>query len=124
MAGAVVRETLHVPALNALLAVVLAPRQWESANQIASDAGITPATLSHARNGRRQLPANALDALTKVLADSVPDEKVTPALFRDALVLPERAKSGDVRSKELIAALHETQDVLTRLTRKVMTNGD
>ena len=118
------KNLLHVPALNALIAVALSPRQWESANQIASDAGVTPATLSHARSGRRQLSPTVLDSLTKVLADSVPDDKVTAQLFRDALVLPERAKPGDVRVQELIAALHETQDALTRLTRKVMTNGD
>lgn len=115
------RTILHRPALEALVRVAISPRRWTSQSELAADCGFTPSTLSSARSGQRGLSDEALAALCREFAAATGADA---EVFHAALNVPWVARPADVRSKELLAGLHRTQDVLTGLTRAVMTNGD
>lgn len=113
---------LHRPALIALLDIATSEHKlWTSQSALAADCGIAAPTLSYARKGERGLSDAVLDSLTEGFSRQTGTD---PQVFRDALVLPTKAVSGDVRSAELVRELKAMQNELTRLTRLVMTNGD
>ncbi len=95
------KELLHRPALDALLTLATSDRRWRSRNQIASEASITPSTLSDALSGRqgRGLSDEALASLCDVLG-----------IDRDALVLPVLARSGDIETARLVAEVKRLRE--------------
>lgn len=93
---------LHTSALDALLTVATGSRRWGSRNQLASEAGVHPSTLSNAVRGRRSLPDGAAEAIAEVLG-------VSP----EALWVPLPASDPDWRVAEELRQMRLMQDAFT-----------
>lgn len=101
------KELLHRPTLEALLTLATSDVRWRSRGQLASDAGVTPATLSHALSGRRGLSDAAVQGLCSVI----------PGCTREALTVPWVARPGDLRTTDIEKRLRGVQDELTAMHR-------
>lgn len=99
-------ELLHRPALEMLLTLATSDVRWRSRAQLASDCGITPSTFSNALNPKteRGLSEAAIEALCREV----------PGCTRDALVLPVRARRGDLETARLLAEIKRKREADAR----------
>lgn len=94
-------DLLHRPALDMLLTLATSDVRWPSRARLAAACGVTPSTFSNALNGSRGLSEEAVEALCSVV----------PGCTREALLLPVRARSGDVETARLVAEMRRLQQV-------------
>lgn len=99
---------LHHVALDVLLAEATSHRRWRSRAELASECGFSPATFTHATKGNRGLSDMNLDALLDVTGWP-----------REALVLPVRARSGDLETARLLAEVKRLREYVVRGTDKI-----
>lgn len=94
-------DLLHRPALELMLTLATSNQRWPSRAKLAAECGVTPSTFSNALNGSRGLSDEAVTALCEVV----------PGCTREALLLPVRARSGDVETARLVAEMKRLQTV-------------
>lgn len=98
-------DLLHHQALDVMLTEATRPARWRSRNDLASQCGIHPTSLSLAASGKRSLSPDSLAALI--------DCTGWP---QDALLLPARARAGDLETARLTAELRRLRDDVNRRT--------
>lgn len=111
------KDLLHRPALAALLDEATTPQKWMSRRELARDCGFAPATFSMALKGERSLSEPALNALL--------EQTGWP---RDALIIPERARPGDLETARLTGELKRLREQMLRgtdeIARAIRERGD
>jgi len=105
-------EFLHRPGLAAVVALATSPRRWSSKSQLCADAGITDSTLSMALKGDRGLSEASLQALLDVMPEGV---------TREALILPVRARPGDLETVRIVSELRRLRDLNDDAYRKILS---
>lgn len=102
-------DLLHRAALDALLTEATRPALATSRARLAATCGFSPSTLSMAVSGSRPLPATALSALLDCTGWN-----------REALMLPYRARPGDVEARRIVAELRRRREQDERWQREML----
>jgi hypothetical protein len=119
------RELLHRPALELLLTLATSNVRWPSRAKLASDCGVVPSTFTDALKGREG----------RGLSDDVAAKlcSVVPGCTREALLVPVRARSGDIETLRMKGSIDRMRadvnqgldEIVTALReRDLRKNGD
>jgi hypothetical protein len=103
-AGIMNKELLHRPALDLLLTLATSDVRWRSRSQLAAECGVVPSAFTDALKGRRGLSDDVVERMCAVV----------PGCTREALLVPVRARSGDIETARMTAEMRRLRDEVNR----------